>query len=167
MPLSLIVAMTRRGVIGQGGRLPWWLPSDLKRFKALTMGHCLIMGRKTYQSLGRPLPGRTSIVVTRQAAFRRPAEVLTALSLDAALHLAAHDDRPFVIGGGEIFAQAMDRVERMHVTWVEGDVEGDTFFPVWRLEDWRLVEEKRHPADSKNQYDYTFCTYNRLLTEYR
>ena len=151
--------MTRSGVIGSGGQLPWRLSADLMRFKSLTMGHTLIMGRKTYDSLGRPLPGRTSIVITRQALLRLPAEVLLAHSLDEALHHAGHDDTPFVIGGGEIYAQALPLAERMHVTWVEAEIEGDTRFPVWDADDWRLVAEEHHSADTKNQYDYTFATY--------
>ena len=163
--LSLIVAMTRHGVIGRGGTLPWKLSADLQRFKALTMGHHLLMGRKTYDSLGRPLPGRTSVVITRQMSLRLPLEVLVTHSLDAALGLAAGDDQPFVIGGGEIFREALPRIERMHVTWVEADVEGDTFFPEWNPAEWRLVESERHSADDKNEYDTTFCIYDRPKTE--
>jgi dihydrofolate reductase len=162
MSLSLIVAMTRSGVIGRGGTLPWRLSADLKRFKALTMGHHLLMGRKTYESLGRPLPGRTSIVITRQPDFRTPPEVLVAHRLGAAIQLAAADEQPFLIGGGEIFREAMDRARRLYVTWVEADVEGDTFFPDWNPEQWRLVESERHSADAKNGYDTTFCIYDRL-----
>jgi len=159
--LSLIVAMTRAGVIGKGGQLPWRLSADLRRFKSLTMGHSLIMGRKTYDSLGRPLPGRTSIVITRQASLQLPPEVLVVHSLTEALRHASHDDSPFVIGGGEIFAQALPLAERLHVTWVEALIDGDTLFPAWSPHDWRLVAEERHSADAKNQYDYTFATYNR------
>ncbi len=153
--------MTRSGVIGSGGQLPWRLSADLKRFKSLTMGHTLIMGRKTYDSLGRPLPGRTSIVITRQASLQLPAEVVLAHSLAEALHHAGHDDTPFVIGGGEIFALALPLADRLHVTWVEAEIDGDTRFPVWNTHDWRLVAEERHSADAKNQYDYTFATYHR------
>ena len=163
MPLSLIVAMTRRGVIGRGGTLPWKLSADLQRFKALTMGHHVLMGRKTYESLGRPLPGRTSVVITRQAKLSLPTEVLVAHSLAAALEHAAHDDRPFVIGGGEIFREALPRTQRMYVTWVEADLEGDTFFPEWNSAEWRLVKSERHTADAKNEYDTTFCIYDRIL----
>ena len=120
---------------------------------------------KTYESLGRPLPGRTSIVVTRQMSLQFPPEVLVAHSLEASLGLAAGDDQPFVIGGGEIFREALPRAERMHVTWVEVDVDGDTFFPEWNPADWRLVESQRHSADAKNEYDTTFCNYDRLKTE--
>jgi dihydrofolate reductase len=159
--------MTRSGVIGKDGRLPWRLSADLKRFKTLTMGHSLIMGRKTYDSLGRPLPGRTSIVITSQATLHLPAEVLVVHSLAEALRHVGHDDSPFVIGGGEIFAQALPLTERMHVTWVEGEIDGATHFPAWNLHEWRLTQEERHFADAKNQYDYTFATYNRVTKEYR
>lgn len=162
MRLSLIVAMTPSGVIGREGDLPWRLSADLRRFKALTMGHCLLMGRRTWDSLGRPLPGRRSIVITRQADFRPPAEVLVAHSLDEAVALAAADDQPFVIGGGEIYRQALPRVARMYVTWVEADVPGDTYFPAWNRDDWRRSESHAHSADAKNEYDYTFATYDRI-----
>ena len=161
--LSLIVAMTRRGVIGRGGTLPWKLSADLQRFKALTMGHHLLMGRKTYESLGRPLPGRTSVVITRQTNLQLPLDVLIAHSFEAALGFAASDDQPFVIGGGEIFREALPRAVRMHVTWVEADIEGDTYFPEWNPAEWRLVESERHSADAKNEYDTTFCVYDRIL----
>jgi dihydrofolate reductase len=167
MGLSLIVAMTRSGVIGRGGALPWKLSADLKRFKALTMGHAIIMGRKTYESLGRPLPGRTSIVVTRQSGFHAAAELLVAHSLADALHLAAKDDRPFVIGGADIYAQSLARVADLYVTWVEAEVDGDTrFLPIDWME-WREASCERHSADAKNQYDYSFCVYHRLSMEPR
>ena len=151
--------MTRLGVIGDRSQLPWRLSADLKRFKALTMGHALIMGRKTYDSLGRPLPGRSSIVITRQATLHLPQEVVVVHSLAEALLHVGHDDSPFVIGGGEIFAQALPLAARMYVTWVEAQIEGDTRFPEWNAHDWRLVTEERHSADAKNQYDYSFATY--------
>jgi dihydrofolate reductase len=165
--VALIVAMTRSGVIGKDGQLPWRLSADLRRFKTLTMGHALIMGRKTYSSLGRPLPGRTSIVITRQASLDLPAEVLVVHSLAEALHHVGHDDSPFVIGGGEVFALALPLAERLHVTWVEAEIDGDAYFPPWNLHEWRLVAEERHSADAKNQYDYTFATYNRVTREFR
>jgi dihydrofolate reductase len=165
--ISLIVAMTREGVIGRGGTLPWRLSADLKRFKSLTMGHAIIMGRKTYDSLGRSLPGRTNIVVTRQATVHVPAEVLVAHSLAEALHHVGHDVAPFVIGGGELFGQALPLAQRMYVTWVESAVEGDTFFPSWNEHEWRLVFQERHSADGRNQYDYTFANYTRAAQESR
>jgi len=162
---SLIVAMTHRGVIGRGGTLPWRLSADLKRFKALTMGHHILMGRKTYESLGRPLPGRTSVVITRRQSFQAPADVFMTHSLEAAIQVAANDDQPFVIGGGEIFRKALPLVSRLYVTWVEADVEGDTFFPPWNPGDWQLALSEVHSADEKNEYDTTFCIYDRLKTE--
>jgi dihydrofolate reductase len=159
--LSLIVAMTRDGVIGRQGALPWKLSADLRRFKALTMGHAIIMGRKTYDSLGRSLPGRTMIVVTRQEALQTPAEVRVVHSLVDALGLAADDPEAFVIGGAEVLQQALPRAQRMYVTWVEADVAGDTRFPDWDPSSWRLIQSEPHAADAKNEYDTTFCIYDR------
>jgi dihydrofolate reductase len=161
MPLSLIVAMTRDGIIGRGGTLPWRLSADLKRFKSLTMGHHLLMGRKTFDSLPLVLPGRTSIVISRQETLSLPDGVKLATSLEQALLLATGDDSPFIIGGAEIYALSLPRIERMHVTWVEADVPGDTRFPGWNSADWKMVAEARHTADAKNEYDYTFAMYER------
>jgi dihydrofolate reductase len=160
--LSLIVAMTRDGVIGREGGLPWKLSADLKRFKALTMGHHIIMGRKTYESLGRVLPGRTMVVITRQADLQVPAEVRLANRFEAAMQSAAGDDEAFVIGGAEIFELALQRADRMYVTWVEGKVEGDTFFPAVDWEQWNEVSRESHSADAKNEYDTTFSVYDRV-----
>jgi dihydrofolate reductase len=161
MRLSLIVAMTRAGVIGRGGGLPWKLSTDLKRFKSLTMGHHLIMGRKTFDSLGRVLPGRTTIILSRQSHIPHPPQVLLAETLDAALALAAQDVEPFVIGGGQIFELATPRAARLYVTWVEADIAGDTTFPPIDWSAWREVRREHHPADAKNEYDTTFCIYDR------
>src|SRR5438105_11743009 len=161
MRLSLIVAMTRSGVIGRGGQLPWKLSADLKRFKSLTMGHHLIMGRKTFESLGRALPGRTSIVVTQQRDYRLPAGVVLAHGLEQAIGMAVGDGEPFVIGGGQIFSQSLSRADRMYVTWVEAEIAGETTFPAWDRANWRLVSSERHSADDKNEYDTTFCIYDR------
>ncbi len=166
MPLSLIVAMTRSGVIGRAGGLPWRLSSDLKRFKSLTMGHHLLMGRKTYESLGRPLPGRTTVVITRQANYQPATGVLIARSLDEALKIAGSDTEPFVIGGGEIFAEALPQVERLSITWVEADVRGDTRFPALNLDEWQHVHSELIAADAKNEYDTTFCIYDRKRLEH-
>jgi len=162
MQLSLIVAMTRGGVIGHGGGLPWKLSSDLKRFKSLTMGHAIIMGRKTFESLPRALPGRKMIVVSRAKELSAPADVLVASSLGEALRLAGDDDKPYVIGGGEIFEQALPAVDRLYVTWVEAEVAGDVRFPAVDWHAWREVSAERHSADEKNEYDTTFCIYDRI-----
>jgi len=164
MRLSLIVAMARNRVIGLDGGLPWRLSADLRRFKSLTMGHHLIMGRKTYDSLGRPLPGRTSIVLTRQANFVAADGVLLARDLDQAIALASAggDDEAFVIGGAEIYRLALPRCDRLHVTRVAADVAGDTWFADWDESQWRLEASEPHFADEKNQYDFTFETYSRV-----
>jgi dihydrofolate reductase len=194
MRLSLIVAMTRQGVIGRAGKLPWRLSADLKRFKVLTMGHHLIMGRKTYDSLRKILPGRTSLVIkrlsspydygfyddgvpialydevvaARKAGQAQPARFMPIAfchSLQAALDLAAGDEEVFVIGGGEIFELALPLANRMYVTWVEADLDGDTRFPDIDWEKWREVSSDRHSADEKNEYDTTFCVYDRVTLE--
>ena len=159
--VTLIVAMTRQGVIGRAGGLPWRLSADLKRFKALTMGHHLIMGRKTFESLGRVLPGRTSIVVTRQPNYALPKGVLRAANLTEALRLADRDDEAFVMGGGEVFSAALPIADRLHVTEVEADIPGDTWFPDWEPTHWLLISQERHSADENNKYDYTFYVYDR------
>jgi dihydrofolate reductase len=162
MSHSLIVAMTRQGVMGRAGGLPWRLSADLKRFKALTMGHHILMGRKTFDSLGRPLPGRTSVVVSRQTSLSLPPGVLLARGVDEALNIVAADGQPFVIGGAQIYSLFLPRIERLYVTWVEGDVAGDTYFPALDWHEWRETTHEPHSADEKNEYDTTFCVYDRL-----
>lgn len=160
MRLSAIVAMAANRVIGAGNRLPWRLPEDLARFKRLTMGHTLIMGRKTYESIGRPLPGRTFIVVTRQRDFAPPG-VKVAHSVDEALALATGDDEVFIAGGAELYAQTMERLQRLYLTRIERDFPGDTSFPEVDLTGWRLIEQEHHPASSPEALPYAFLTYER------
>ena len=164
MRVSLIVAMTRAGVIGRGGGLPWRLSADLQRFKSLTMGHHIVMGRKTYESLGRPLPGRTAVVITRQSSFEPRFGGHVASGLEDALRICQDDNEPFIIGGGQVFYEALQRTDRLYVTWVEADVPGDTYFPSWNPAEWRLAVSEPHGADAKNEYHTTFCIYDRNLT---
>ena len=145
-PLALIACVARNGVIGRAGALPWHLPADLQRFKTLTLGHCLIMGRVTYQSLPGALPGRHVIVVSRTAAFSGP-EVETARTLDDALDRAwARDPLPFVAGGAQIYAQALPRVTIMYLTELEKDVDGDVHFPAWDPRAWRETARAAAPG---------------------
>lgn len=160
MKITLIVAMSDDRVIGRGGKLPWHLSADLQRFKRLTMGHTIVMGRKTYESIGRPLPGRTSVVISRQADYR-PEGVHVATSLDAALQRAVDDDEVFIVGGAQIYEQALPRVDRLAITRVHARLEGDTFFPELNMDHWRLVEETHHEADAKNPHATTFQIYER------
>jgi dihydrofolate reductase len=155
--VSLIVAMDERRGIGNANRLPWRQSADLRRFKALTMGHHLIMGRKTYESISRPLPGRTSIVVTRNPAYRAEG-CLVAHSLEEALELARSrgETEAFVIGGSQIFSQAVGIAGRIYLTRVHTAGEADVFFPEFHEEDWEAVETSHHPADEKNEHPSTF-----------
>lgn len=158
----MIVAMTRDRVIGRNGGMPWKLSRDLKRFRDLTMGHHLIMGRKTLESLGRALPGRTSIVVTRRPeSLSVPDGVICVANLETALALTEGDPEPFVIGGGEIYQFALPVTKRVYATWIEASVRGDVFFPEFPTSDWRLLEQTPFPADEKNEHATTFCVYER------
>lgn len=160
MRLSLIVAVSENRVIGRDGQLPWRLSADLRRFKRLTMGHHIIMGRRTFESIGRLLPGRTMVVVTRQADYEA-GEALVAHGIDEALGLAASDDQVFIIGGGEIYRQALPAVNRIFMTQVHTQIQGDAFFPELQLDDWQLVEQSQHPADEQNEYEHSFVVYDR------
>lgn len=155
----MIAAMAENRVIGRDNQLPWHLPADLAHFKRLTLGHTLIMGRRTYESIGRPLPQRRSIVVSRNPTFTAPG-VEVASSLDAALQLAAGDAEVFVIGGAELFRLAWPRAQRLYLTRVHAEVPGDTFLPELDA-GWQLVDEELRPADEKNPYDLSFQTYQR------
>jgi dihydrofolate reductase len=164
MKVSLIVAAAENGVIGRQNDLPWRLSADLRRFKALTMGHAVIMGRKTYESIGRPLPGRRMIVISRQPGYSAPG-VESAIGFEAALAIAkAHNEgEVFVIGGAAIFELAAPLAERLYLTRVHADVPGDVFFPPLDPAAWRLLESQPHPADEKNEFPFTFQRYERVL----
>ncbi|MFN7947002.1 MAG: dihydrofolate reductase [Blastocatellia bacterium] len=157
MIISLIVAMDERRGIGFEGRLSWRLSADLKRFKALTMGHHLIAGRKTYESIGRPLPGRTMIIITRDPAYQAEG-CLIAHSVDEALALARSrgETEAFIIGGAEIYAQTLERADRLYLTQVHATVDADVFFPAFDQSAWREQEVSQHEAGEKNQYPSTF-----------
>ncbi len=159
--ISIIAAASDNNVIGNKGKLPWNLPADFKRMKELTMGHSLIMGRKTHESIGRALPGRRNIVITRQAVTYPGCEVVASLG-DA--FEAVKDDpsgEAFIFGGGEIYAQAMDRAQKIYLTRVHATVEGDALFPEIDLKKWKQIEREDHPKDAKNQYGYSFVAYER------
>ncbi|HEY8429218.1 MAG TPA: dihydrofolate reductase [Sandaracinaceae bacterium] len=161
MRVSLIAAVAKNGVIGKDGGLPWRLPDDLKQFKARTTGHPVLMGRKTWESLGRPLPGRLNLVVTRQRGYRAPgAEVFA--SIDEALARAEReDDEVWIIGGAGIYAATLDRADRLVITHVDAEVEGDARFPEVDWSAWRLVSEDAHPADERHAHSFRVATYER------
>jgi dihydrofolate reductase len=162
MRVSILVAVAENGVIGRAGKLPWHLGDDLQRFKQLTMGHTIVMGRKTWESIGRPLPGRRNIVISRQSAYLAAgAEVVG--SFDDAIELAetAGESELFVIGGAEIYRLAMPRAERLYVTRVHAAVEGDTYLHDLPGSGWQVVESSDHAADAKNEYRFSFEVYKR------
>lgn len=161
MIVSLIAAMADNRVIGRSNGLPWHLPADLQRFKALTTGHTVILGRRTFESIGRPLPGRRLVVLTRNAGYRAPG-VEIAPSLDDALRRAAGDAEVFIAGGGDVFGQALPRADRLYLTMVHAPVSGDTRFPEFPLDQWRLVNEEEHPADERHAYPLSFRRYERI-----
>jgi len=158
--VSLIVAMARNRVIGRDGRLPWRLPADQQRFKALTMGHHIIMGRKTWESIGRALPGRTSVVVTRNKAYAAAGAAVVG-SLAEALTLARGDPEAFVIGGGELYGEALPLAKRIYLTELEDDYPGDAFFPPLAQAEWRAVQREEHPAQSAEP-GWNFVVYERV-----
>ena len=161
MRISIIAALSSNNVIGRDNDLPWRQSTDLKRLKALTMGHHMIMGRKTYDSVGRPLPGRTFVVITRDPDWAVEG-VKTAHSLEEAIQLAAGDEEPFIAGGEQIFEQAIHRADRMYLTRIHAELEGDTFFPDFDdVSEWQLTDAEHFDADEKNDYPYSFLTYDR------
>ena len=160
--LSLLAALDREFAIGKNGDLPWHLPADLKRFKALTLGKPILMGRKTAESLGRPLPGRRNLVLTRSG--KVPFEGMEAIaSLEAALHAAKDEPELWIIGGGEVFAETLPLASRMHLTWVDTVVEdADAFFPRFDPAQWAPVAREPHPADDRHAFPFEFVEYERL-----
>jgi dihydrofolate reductase len=161
MIVSIIAALDDRRGIGYQGRLPWHLSTDLKRFKSLTMGHHIIMGRKTYLSIGKPLPGRTNIVLTKNEDYRS-ADVVVAHSIDDALEIARRNGETevFIIGGGEIFRQALSLADQLYLTYVHTDRASDTFFPELDR-GWKITDSVDFPADDKNEFSTTYCIYTR------
>ena len=163
MTLSALVAVARNGVIGRDNALPWRLPADLKRFKRLTMGHHILMGRKTYESIGKPLPGRVSVVLTRQRGYEAPEGVRVVGELDEAIEVArqAGDEEAFVVGGSQIYALALPRIDRLYLTEVQREVEGDAMFPELDRAEWTEVEREEHAADERHAHAYHFVTLER------
>jgi dihydrofolate reductase len=163
MTVSLIVAVARNGVIGRDGDLPWRLPDDQKRFRELTTGHHVIMGRKTWESIGKPLPRRTSVVLSRTAGFA-PAGCVVVGDLDEALALAraSGDDEAFVIGGTAVYALALPRADRVYLTRVDADLPGDAHFPPFEKEEWREVRREVHPADERHAHAFTLSVLERV-----
>jgi dihydrofolate reductase len=161
MRVAIVVAATDDGVIGKGNALPWRLPDDLKYFKAITLGKPVIMGRRTFESIGKPLPGRTNIVISRKKGFEAIG-CITVTSIDAALLAAGDVSEICVIGGGEIYRQILPRTDTIYLTRVHAEVDGDVFFPPLDAGHWREVRRDDHPTDERHIFPFTFVTLERI-----
>ena len=156
--VSVVAALARNRVIGSNNTLPWRLPEDRKHFEALTLGHHLIMGRKTYESIGRPLPGRTTVIVTRDPAYRAPGCLLAA-SIDAAIDACGADPELFFVGGAQLYAQVLPRADRLYLTEIQADYAGDAWFPEFDPALWRECERRENIG--QEGLVYHFVTYRR------
>lgn len=158
--LSLIVAMAKNRVIGADGKIPWRLPNELQLFKSVTMGHHIIMGRKTYESINRLLPGRTTVIVTRQRDYKVPG-ALIAHTLDEAIAYCAGDSEVFVIGGGELYREALPKADRIYLTVVDAEPQGDTHMPAFDAAQWRVHSAREFAKDERHAHDYRFEIHDR------
>jgi dihydrofolate reductase len=161
LTISIIVAASENNVIGVAGELPWRLSDDLKRFKAITMGKPIVMGRKTWDSIGRPLPGRQNVVITRQAGFAADGcDIVTSKSEVIAVTAGAAE--VMVIGGSQVYELFLPDAQRLYLTRVRAEVQGDAFFPEIDESEWRLVNDESHAADDRNAFAFSFRTYERI-----
>lgn len=160
--LSIAVAVAENYAIGKNNQLLWHMPADLKFFKQITSGHTIIMGRKTFDSVGRPLPNRRNIVISRDPNLKIDGvEVVN--SLDEALSISKNEEKSvFIVGGAEIYKQALPKVDTLYLTTIHHNFEADTFFPEIDRNEWKEVKSERHKADEKNPYDYTFAVLERV-----
>ncbi|MEW6445454.1 MAG: dihydrofolate reductase [Pseudomonadota bacterium] len=164
MRVTIIAAMDSQRLIGQGEGLPWRLPADLRHFKALTLGKAVIMGRKTFETIGKPLPGRTNIVISRDTGYAREGVLVTHTlqdALDAAQRESGANGEVMVAGGANVYFQFLPRADRMELTLVHGQFEGDAWFPAYDRRDWGVIREEHHPADDENGAAYSFITLQR------
>ncbi len=159
MIISLIAAMDNNHLIGRENGLPWHLPADFAHFKQVTMGKPVVMGRKTYESIGRPLPGRLNIVISRSGFMADGITVVD--SIEAALQAVGNVEEVMIIGGANLYNQMIQQASRMYLTHVNADCEGDAWFPEINEDDWDVVSQQHHEADEKNNYDFTMVTYQR------
>ncbi len=161
--LSVIVAHTKNHVIGKEGQMPWHLPADLKHFKECTSNHTVIMGRKTFESIGRPLPNRTNVVISRNTLYKVPDGVVLEHSLeDAIAKYSSEHEECFVIGGGQLYQHAVELADRLYITLIDAEVVGDTTFPQYDVKKYKVIYDKEYLADEKNQYNLHFITYEKI-----
>ena len=158
--ITIIAAVAENNALGKDNTLVWHLPDDFKRFKQLTTGHYIIMGRKTFESFPKPLPNRTHIIITRQKNYT-PEGCIVVHSIKDAISKCPKDEEVFIIGGGEIYQQSLPFTDKIELTRVHSNVEADTYFPEVNLKDWELVFEEAHHKDDKHNFDYTFQTFHK------
>ena len=159
MRISLIAAMAKNRVIGINNTLPWHLPADLKHFKTLTMGHHILMGRKTYESIGKPLPGRTTVIITRNENYQVPGCVVVS-SIQEAIASCTGDEEIFFVGGAELYGQALSHADRLYLTEIQQEYEGDASFPEYDQNQWQETSREKH-MDEASALEYHFVTYDR------
>jgi dihydrofolate reductase len=160
MTVTIVVAIAENYAIGKNNQLLWHMPADLKHFKQITSGHTVIMGRKTYDSVGKPLPNRRNIVITRQDITIQGCEVVK--SVDEALDLCAGEQEVFIVGGAEIYKLAMSKTNRIYLTIIHHNFDADSFFPEIDYREWKEISRQDHPADEKHAYPYSFITLERV-----
>ena len=161
MILSIIVAIGKNKVIGSNNSLPWSMPNDMKRFKELTMGKPIIMGRKTFESIGKPLPDRTNIIITHDEDYKAEGCIVVH-SVEEALKAAEASEEVMIIGGAQIYKEFLPKTNRMYLTIIEHEFDGDTYFPEYKIEEWKETEYKEYEKDAENPYDYVFLTLERI-----
>lgn len=157
--LTLIAATSTNNALGKDNQLVWHLPDDFKRFKALTSGHYIILGRKTFESFPKPLPNRTHVIITRNKNYEAPEGCIVVSSLEKAIEVCPKNEEIFIIGGGEIYKQSIDIADKVELTRVHTIVDADTFFPEVDPKKWKVIFEEFHPKDEKHAFDFTFLTF--------
>ena len=157
--LTIIAAASENNALGKDNQLVWHLPDDFKRFKAITSSHYIVMGRKTFESFPKPLPNRKHIIITRQKDYEAPEGCLLASSLKKAIELCPKEEEVFIIGGGEIYKQALPFADCIELTRIHAVVDADTYFPTIDENEWQLTHDEFHPADEKHEFAFTFLTY--------
>jgi dihydrofolate reductase len=157
--LTLIAAASENNALGKDNDLVWHLPDDFKRFKALTSGHYIVMGRKTFESFPKPLPNRTHIIITRQKDYKVPEGCIVVNSLSKAIEISPENEEVFIIGGGEIYKQSIEIADKIELTRVHTTVEADVFFPEIDETIWEVIQSEHHPKDEKHQHNFTYLTF--------
>jgi dihydrofolate reductase len=162
MTISIIAALAKNRIIGKNNKLPWNLPADLKHFKKLTLGKPIIMGQKTFESIGRPLPGRANIILSLDENFK-PQGCIVANSIEEVLKILEHEKEIMIAGGASIYKQFLPLANKMYLTLIDANFEGDTYFPEFNWEDWEVIERIENQSDKENPYKYTFLTLQRKI----